>query len=197
MGELIKVLPEIIYYLVIGFIFLQSFRLTYRHKPSTDIFTTSLVIGFGIVKLFNQIPKSINVVADRVLIALATLLIGYFVGRLLDSRTINWLFDKLKISKTTHSNLWDDLKDDTYISRIEASINGNVYRGLFYLEEEAETPKIALSQYSINDGPINHDKVIILDTAKADYVTIEYSQNSPMSKDIKFGETHFASDIQK
>ncbi len=195
-------MPEIITYIVIGYLFCKTFHSVALKQNSSDvehILVESLVVGYIILHIARMIPFSISYEVDMVGIALCSVVMAYLLGLLATGNRRIPLLDKLHIMETGNLYLWDDLMDNTgKPMRIKVEYDSITYDGMLHLfESYSNTPLIALVAYHIikydnNRNRIDeinyqHDatKVIVLDTSKANSVEITYETGSSMCKDIQ------------
>lgn len=185
MEGILRVLPDIISYLIVGFCFIQVFRFVYSLKEVKDTLTSSLIYGFAIVTATSIIPSTSVYLIDMVGMVLFAVILAYIIARILKSQCIQWVFDKLHIPRTLNHSIWNDLLDSKYPMKIQIKIGDKEYVGIFnYGEENTSQPLVALSDYSVNGVVAPHNKVVVLDTAKADEVSIVYSKESHMVADL-------------
>lgn len=194
---MIDILPQIITYIVIGYIFNKTFYFVALKQNSTDIehiLTSSLVIGFIYCKIASLIPVHISDKIDIISMVVSSLLSGYLLARIVKNRHLIPLLDFLKIRDTGNLYYWDDIMDDKYPMKIKISYEDVSYEGMLHnFESYSNEPHIILTSYVIKDkfGNIvknfinDNTKIIILDTAKAEQVEVIYSNKSEVCKDLK------------
>lgn len=191
-------MPQIVIYIVIGYVFLKTYHFVALKQNSNDIehiLTGSLVIGFIYYKIANMIPFTISVEIDNVLIVLSALGLGYlFAISFRQKKIVYGVLDKLRIRDTGNVYMWDDLMDDKYPMRLRIVYDDAIYTGMIHIiESYTNNPHIALSSYMIENiqGEIlkdysnDHTKIIVLNTDIAKLVEIEYYNDSDECIDIK------------
>ena len=157
-------------------------------KDVEQIITSSLVIGYIICQIALLIPISFGSIIDSICIVSASIILGFILGVIKNSKRISWLIDKLKIRRTVNSYFWNDLLDRNKIMKGYITINNKTYCGKVHLIEEfSNSPHIVLAEYSVDGAKNDNDnQIIILDTLQATEVIIEYDKASTMLKKIKF-----------
>lgn len=195
--DLIDILPQIIIYIVTGFVFVKTFHFVALKQNITDIehiLTSSLVIGYIYCNIAYLIPISISYEIDTALIVLSTLFLGYLFGKIARSKYMLNILDCLKIRDTGNLYLWDDIMDNDYPMKVIISFENSSYEGMLHnYETYSNEPHIVLCSYILKDkdGKIikdlsnNNTEIVILNTAKADSVNILYYKDSKECKDLK------------
>lgn len=190
MEELIKYLPDIILYIVVGFIIIRIFHFIALMQNSTDIkhiLSSALVIGYIYCNIAYCIPISINYYVDHVLIVLSSVVVSFYLGRFIASKKYIKLFDKIGIRNSFNTYMWDDLMDQFEPMKIIITYDAFQYEGMIHnFESYSNSPHITLASYIIRDTneiiikDYTNDptKVIILDASSAKSVEIIYSKNS-------------------
>lgn len=196
--DLIEILPQVILYIVTGYLIYSTYHFTrikqIDDKNTEHILMSSLVIGYIYCKLINLIPiytcQGIYVLGMIV----SSILLGYLFGRLAQNKYIISILDFLKIRQTGNDYYWNDLLDKSKSMKAKIIINNNIYEGMIhYIESKSNSPNIILSSYTvknlsnivIEDKRSDNNKIIILNTSKADSVEIIYDSDSYMCKDIQ------------
>ena len=195
--ELIDILPQIIIYIVTGYVFMKTYHFVALKQNSDDIehiLTGSLVIGYIYYKIANMIPITISDEVDNALIVLSALCLGYLFAILFrQKKIILYILDFLKIRDTGNIYLWDDLMDNKYPMKAFISYGDKIYEGMIHnFESYSNNPHIVLASYVIKDnqGNIIEDfsedetKVIVLNTEDSQSVCLEYDYNSDECKDL-------------
>lgn len=197
MEELINYLPDIIIYIVVGFIFIRIFHFIALMQNSTDIkhiLSSALVIGYVYCNIAYCIPISINYYVDQVLIILSSVVVSFFLGRFVAGRKYMKLFNKLRIRNSFNTYMWDDLMDQTEPMKITITYDTSQYEGmLYYFESYSNSPHITLASYIVRDFnklttkdyTDDHTKVVILDSSTAKCIEIIYGKNSTECQTIK------------
>lgn len=197
MEELIKYLPDIIIYIVVGFIFIRIFHFIALMQNSTDInhiLSSAFVIGYIYCNIAYCIPISINYYIDHVFIILSSVVVSFFLGRFVASKKYMKLFDKLGIRNSFNTYIWDDLMDQSKPMKIIITYDTLQYEGMLHnFESYSNSPHITLASYivrdsnglTIKDYTDNHTNVVVLDSSTAKCVEIVYSKNSSECQTIE------------
>lgn len=189
-------MPQIIIFIITGYIFLKTLHFVSLKENSEDIehiLIGSLVTGYVYYKIMNLIPFSIGRDADNIGIVLSSVLSAYIIGQVLNSQFMIKICDFLKIRNTGKKFLWDDIMDNTQPMKIIAYYGKIKYEGYLHtFESYSNTPKIVLASYIviyknkiIEDNSQNIEKIIILDSNKADKIEVIYDKYSNMCDDLK------------
>ena len=195
MEGLNTILPEALLFIVSGFCFIKVYCFVYIYKGPKDVekmLMASLVVGFIIYKFASMIPISFGKNIDTICIMVCSIIAGFVLGKILSSHFIVRILDKLKIRKSLSEHLWNNILDRDYIMIAHITMDdGKKYSGKIHeIEEFVSTPQIVLADYSIDGIRNKNDRqVIVLNTANAKEVIIEYNENSPMLKEISFNES--------
>lgn len=199
---MIEILPQIILYIVTGFAFIKTYHFVALRQNTMDlehILTASLVIGYIYTNIAYMIPASTYdwlvgrewidnaYIGDNILIILSAVICGFLSARILRSKSIQWLLAKLKIRESGNVYLWDDLLDNEYPMKAILTCGNLIYEGMVHMYESySNEPHVVLSAYLIRDvaacrtlEDFSNDstKVIIIDTAKADTISIVYYED--------------------
>lgn len=194
----ITILSQIVIYIVIGYVFLRTYKfvaLKQRSDNIDHILTSSLVVGFIYYEIANMIPISISVEIDNILIVLSALCLGYLLASILNQKKfVRFVLDKLKIQNTDNIYIWDDIMDDKYPMKMCIKYEDAAYSGMVhFIESYTSNPRIALGAYVVENsqGKITEDysndstKIIVLNIAAAKFAQVEYYHNSAECTDIK------------
>lgn len=184
-------------WIVSGFSFIKVYHfiaLKQNESNAQNVFLSSLVSGYIICSIANQIPISINEYVDNVCIVLASVSLGFLAAKLVLSTKIKPVLEFLKILDTGNVYIWDDLMDKKYPMKVSVKVNGQMYVGMVHnIESYSNSPHITLASYIVynENGNIIKDfssdvtRVIILDTSLATEVEIIYNAKSDECEDIK------------
>ena len=195
--DLIDILPQIIIYIVTGYIFNKTFHFVALKQNSTDIehiLTSSLVIGFIFCKIANLIPIHITDKIDTIGIMVSSLIIGYLFAKIVKNRHLIPILDFLRIRDTGNLYYWDDIMDEKYPMKVKISCEDVSYEGMLHnFESYSNEPHVILASYVIKDKSGNilqnytndNTKIIILDTAKVENIEVTYANNSEVCHDLK------------
>ena len=133
--EIINQLPQILSYIVPGYIFLTIYQWTrFRDGDSLkNIVLKSIVVSYVIKILLNILFKELH------------------IAIIISSRRYNKLLRILNISRTTNKNIWDDVYQNGTALKIYQS-DGTFYAGhLRFCEENQREPLVVLSRYGLFD----------------------------------------------
>lgn len=198
MTEIISYLPNIIIYLVLGFVFIKVFRFVYIEESPNDsqhILTESLIYGFILRNIYSAFPISIGAYIDIIGMVLSTVIIAYLLAKFIYSKPFGKILTKLKIQQTPIKDFWIDIthsKERTYITVYDKEsdriINGRLARA----ETFNKRPLIQLSEYIIkntrgdiiSDMSLNTADTIAIDTSKYPEIMLSH----PQPKDKKESE---------
>lgn len=196
--ELVAILPDIILYIVSGYICAFAFSFISIRKKVEDIngiIILSLVVGYTL----NAVLSAFIIVEDFVAVYfLFSAIIGVIAGFLFRSRILNIILKKLHINRTINMNIWHDIVDSKNPMWIRAVNRGEGYiiLGILVLVEEFERyPQIVLQQYEvfdINSGDLYDHKEdarrqIVIKTENFDEIEIVYDEDSKMYRKIDIG----------
>lgn len=197
MDKLIEVLPQFIFNIALGFIFLRFFRYSCSIKNSNEtehIVWESLLTGFVIRACFSIIPFSINYAVDRIGMIIFTIIVALISGRIYSDERIDKLFRKLKIYRTRNAFIWQDLQDKdfaTFVKVVNPETNEAYYGALKYFEDFERQPQIVLWKFkywkdvdkdvTLDFSNDNHCMTLV-DTSKFSQVYFVYNCNSEKIK---------------
>ena len=191
MAELINLLPEIILYFVLGFIFIRTYRFIRVNKNPEDyknILIEILISGFILRKLFDIFPLSFNYYVDTVGMIISSFILGLVIAKFVSSELLNNMLAKFKIRQTVNFNFWNDIEDKDsaiYVEVIDQENNIGIDGKLVLYEAFTRQPLIQLSTYRkskenkiINDFSNQPERTILIDTSKYKDIVITYDKNS-------------------
>ena len=196
MDNLIEFLPELISYIVLGFVFLRVFRYMCTIKNSENyehIVWESILVGFVFKNLFALIPFSINQAIDMVGMVITTIIVAGIWAKIYSSKLIDNFFRKIGVFRTRQNYIWQDIEDKNYMTyvRVVNPDTSEAYAGtLKYYEEYKEHPQIVLQnfQYWGKKEEDNRDFskdpkcVVLIDTEKFSQIYIVYQPESDKVK---------------
>lgn len=181
------------------------------------ILTASLVVGYIYTNIAYLIPVStydwlVDIewidnayIGDNLLIALSAVILGFLFAKILRSKSIQWLLEKLKIRESGNIYLWDDLLDNVYPMKAVLTCGDITYEGMVHMYEcYSNEPHVVLSAYTVKDTvsdrvleDFSNDstKVIIINTAKADTISIVYYEDE--GKNSIFQSLKYLCDFKK
>lgn len=190
-------LPNLISYLVIGFIFIRMYHyfLLIDNTINTEhILLESVAVGFILRSIMDPIISlifkgRIQIVAEIVMVVI----FAYLIKSVKNSDKFAIVLDKLKIRNTGNKYFWHDLLDYDFPMIAKVSYTNIQYSGYIHLySSNTDSPHLALAAYiSItSDGKICNkteasEEVIILDVSKANSVEIFYDERSSKCNEIK------------
>lgn len=188
-------LPEIILYIVLGFIFTRTYKFTRIINNITEyqhVFIVSLIVGFILWNIYSLIPISFGIYVDTIGMVVGSVIMGFISAKIINSNKLHKLFQKLKISQTVNQKIWADIedKDNAIFVSIEDKTNHVLTDGMLVLYESFERqPLIQLSAFRqlqngeiINDFSNNPERTILIDTSKYENVVITYNPDSEKIK---------------
>lgn len=197
MSELIKMLPDVMLYLITGYLYISVYRFTCLKESTgnakSDVFV-SLIIGYLYVFILNHINISVSDLFDTFAMIIGAPIIGYLFAMFVRSQLMLNIFRFLRIGATMNKYYWDDLLDTTYPMRVEIKCQETLYKGMVnFYQSCSDNPHIILASYKIinyETGAVinnesNTDEVLVVDTSHADYVRIVYDHDSKHTHDIK------------
>ena len=114
MPDIFNLLPNIIVYIVLGYVFLRVFRIVRIVKNSDNyehILVKSLVYGFIIKSIFALIPFSFGYYIDIVGMSISSAIVAFLSAKLLETNFICNVIDKLKIRHTKFKYMWQNIVD--------------------------------------------------------------------------------------
>lgn len=196
--DLLDVLPQITMYIVVGYIFIKTYRFVSLKKDSDNIehiLTSSLVVGFIYYEIVRMIPFTISQAMDNLLIGLSALFCGYLLALLSrQKKMVYWIFDRLHIHDTNNAYVWDDVMDVKYAMKVRVVYDGEIYEGMLHnYESYSNCPHIVLAAYTMKSLPNqkvydysqDNTRIVILNTDTARSVEIIYHSASDECKDLK------------
>ena len=146
-------LPDIIVYIVIGFLFTKTFHFVALKQNTSDVehlLIESLVFGYIICNVAYLIPFTITYEIDIIGIAVSSIILACILGKIITSNKIIPLLDKLKIRDTFNTYMWDDLMDMEYPMKVRVKYASTEYIGMLHtFESYSNSPHITLASYSI------------------------------------------------
>lgn len=190
MGDLVQTLPQIFFYIAIGFIYIHSYRFVHIVENESNISSALIeyiICGFVIKSAFSLIPISINYVLDNIIIMILSIIIGYGVATLVQSRFIGKLCSLLKIRQTSNLYVWHEVGDREYSVYVEVEDEkGLAYLGVLVNTETYQRfPIIRLALFEvykddklIEDHTDDPTRVIMIDTSKFSVIRLYYDKNS-------------------
>ena len=200
MDKLIEFLPQVIIYIILGFIFLRIFRYMCTIKNSEEyehIVWESLLVGFVLNHCYMLIPISVNYAVDIIGMIVMTVILAGVFSKIYSSNKLDKALRYLGVHRTRNKYIWKDIEDHDYKMEV-ALMNPDTkeaYQGVIvYYEEFEKHPQIVLTQYrywedwhkeepdmNFTDNP---EKIALVDTAQFSRINIIYDKKSRKIKKI-------------
>lgn len=196
MESIINMLPDIIIYIVLGYLFCTTY--TFARKQDTNsnyqyLFLKSITWGFVLKKIYDEFPSTGKYTIDIIGMAIASALLGGLIAMVIGS----WVFEKflnfLHVGRNPNKYIWNDLIHDKYaISvRVEDETTHRIYEGdLVSVEELTEKPQILLSAYKefkngvlIHNYSENYEQTVLIDTSKFSAIKLIYAKEGHKVKE--------------
>lgn len=201
MDKLIELLPQLIVYIVLGFIFLRIFRYMCTIKNSDEyehIIWESLMVGFVLKHCYAIIPFSINYTVDIIGMIITTIIIAGITAKGYSSKKLDRILQRIGIHRTRNKCIWKDIEDPDFIITADV-MNPSTYEAyhgvIVYYEEFERQPQIVLNHYQYwedwhkdetkMDFANDPSKIVLVDTTQFSRITISYDKNSSKIKNIK------------
>lgn len=195
MSDIFNILPDIIIYIVLGYICLHMYRITRIVKKSDNfehILTESIVVGFIIKNVISLIPFSFGVYIDTIGMIISSAAIGFGVAKILETPIADKVINFLKIKHTKFKYMWQNIDDPIYAIFIDAT-NPEThirYFGQVVMYEEFERfPIIQICKYMAwKDNELLFDcsddptQTVLIDTSKYTEIDVVYQKNSNIIK---------------
>lgn len=192
--ELINNIPEIISYVVYGYVFLVAYYwISFKDNNNfNNLLIKSVVVSYLLSSIYNIFIEKYNIVfvnayyrSITYFVISATL--GFVIGKIVSHRCFNLLLHKLHIGRTTNENIWDDvIKPYTWI-RIFMK-DGSFYLGQYrYGEPFQREPIVVLATWQkldkdtdvVIDNSQNPNELIMLNTKDFEKLEITYTPTQP------------------
>lgn len=195
MSDIFNILPDIVIYIVLGYICLHMYRITRIVKKSDDfehILTESIVVGFIIKNVISLIPFTFGEYIDTIGMIISSAAIGFGVAKILETPIADKVINILKIKYTKFKYMWQNIDDPNYAIFIDAT-NPEThirYFGQVVMYEEFERfPIIQICKYMAwkdNDLLFNYSddptQTVLIDTSKYTEIDIIYQKDSRVIK---------------
>ena len=124
MSDIFNILPDIVIYIVLGYICLHMYRITRIVKKSYDfehILTESIVVGFIIKNVISLIPFTFGEYIDTIGMIISSAAIGFGVAKILETPIADKVINILKIKHTKFKYMWQNIDDPNYAIFIDAT----------------------------------------------------------------------------
>lgn len=196
---LIDNIPEIISYVVYGYMFLVSYYwISFKdNKDFNNLLIKSIAASYLLTTIYDLIVFKCNIIFDnqyyKVIsyFAISTVL-GFIMGKIISHRWSNLLLHKLHIGRTTNENIWDDvIKPYTWLC--VHMKDGSSYLGQYRFGEPFKSePIIMLATYQkldkdndvVIDNSQDPTRCILLNTKDFEKIEIIYAPTK--SNDNRF-----------
>lgn len=195
MSDIFNILPDIIIYIVLGYICLHMYRITRIVKKSNNfehILTESIVVGFIIKNVISLIPFSFGVYFDTIGMIISSAAIGFGIAKILETPIADKVINFLKIKHTKFKYMWQNIDDPNHAIFIDATNSETHIRyfGQVVMYEEFERfPIIQICKYMAwKDNDLLFDysddptQTVLIDTSKYTEIDIIYQKNSNVIK---------------
>lgn len=196
MESIINMLPDIIIYIVLGYLFCITYTFTRKQDTNSNyqyLFLKSITWGFVLKKIYDEFPSTGKYTIDIIGMAIASALLGGLIAMVIGS----WVFEKflnfLHVGRNPNKYIWNDLIHDKYaISvRVEDETTHRIYEGdLVSVEELTEKPQILLSAYKefkngvlIHNYSENYEQTVLIDTSKFSVIKLIYAKEGHKVKE--------------
>lgn len=198
---LIDNIPEIISYIVYGYVFLVAYYwISFKdNKDFNNLLIKSIAVSYLLTTIYDLIVLKYNIVFSNNYYKVITYFIisaisGLIIGRIISHRWFNLLLHKLHIGRTTNENIWDDVIKPYVWVRVFMK-DGSSYLGQYrYGEPFKSEPIIALINWQkldkdvdiVIDNSQNPNELILLNTKNFEKIEITYtpSQNKNIFRRI-------------
>lgn len=159
--ELAANIPAFLTYVVPGYLFLAVYRyMLFKDEDSADktssLLLNSIIISFVLKTLYDAVisalPMNRNGNLYLILIILLGIVTGFIAAKFVVSNAAVWVFDKLGITRTVNSNIWDDVIEQGQWLRIWLPDSGRSYYGqIAAMENYSREPIVWLRNYQFLD----------------------------------------------
>lgn len=195
MLEIYNLLPNIVIYIVLGYIFLRVFR-TVRIVKNPDnyehILTESLVLGFIIKSIAALIPFSFGYRLDIIGLSISSAIAGFLFAKLLSSKIMLDIIDKLQIKHTKFKYMWQNIEDPEFAVFVDITnpdTKSRYFGQLVMYEEFERSPIIQICKYMswsgetlLYDFSEDPTRTVLIDTSKYTEIDIVYQKVSNVIK---------------
>ena len=188
-AQLINSIPEIISYIVYGYVFLVSYYwISFKdNKDFNNLIIKSIAASYLLTSLYDIFLTNLNIsfksdYHEVVSYFCASAFLGFGIGKMTSHRYFNLLLHKLHIGRTTNENIWDDVIKLYAWIRVFMK-DGSSYLGQYrYGEPFKSEPIIVLATYQkldqdtdvVIDNSNNPNELIMLNTKDFDRIEITY-----------------------
>lgn len=197
--ELINNIPQIISYIVYGYVYLCAYYwISFKdNKDFDNLLIKSVAVSFILINIYDVFVEKYKIVFSNEYInviayLLMSAILGFVVGKIISHRWFNLILHKLHIGRTTNENIWDDvIKPYTWV-RVFMK-DGSSYMGQYrYGEPFQREPIIALTTWvkydsdgdKVIDNSQNPNEIILINTK--DFEKIELVYQYPQKNETIF-----------
>lgn len=192
MTDLFSILPDIILYIILGYVYLHSYRITRIIPNSNDhehILIESLVFGFIIKNIAAIIPISFGYFVDLITMIICSMISGYAIAKILDIQEVtDFIVNVLKIRQTRFQYMWQNISESDmaiFVDVTNPETNVRYFGQLVLYEDFERQPIIQLANYTCweNDNVIydfseDPTRTVLIDTSKYSDIDIVYQKSS-------------------
>ncbi len=188
--QLTKNIPEIISYIVYGYVFLVSYYwISFKdNRDFNNLLIKSIAASYLLTSIYDLFVEKYKIAFNNeyckvILYFIISAFLGFTIGKVISHRWFNWMLHKLHIGRTTNDNVWDDvIKPYTWV-RVFMN-DGSSYLGQYrYGEPFKSEPIIVLATYQkldkdtniVIDNSKNLNELIMLNTRDFDRIEITYT----------------------
>lgn len=166
---LIDNIPQIISYVVYGYIFLVAYYwISFKdNKDFNNLLIKSIASSYLLTSIYDLFIEKYNIIFNndyyKVICYFAiSAILGFTVGKIITHRWFNLLLHKLHIGRTTNENIWDDvIKPYTWLC--VHMKDGCSYLGQYrYGEPFKSEPIVVLSTYQ----KLDKDNDVVIDNSQ-------------------------------
>lgn len=203
--KFIESLPEVLSYLVQGFIFVSIYEfVNYKDENSNiqNLFFKSIIASFILRFIYDPIlGNRIDGVWYNLVFTIFTLIVTIIIIRLTRFKWFKKLVQNLfKSNRNSKKYIWEDILDpdknfEVYLTVYDEE-RKHFLTGMIHISEDfSKNPMVILKRYTIfnNDDNktevCNHNKSytkrLVLDMSKYRYFQLDYDENSQVVADIK------------
>ncbi len=187
--DLINSIPEIISYIVYGYVFLVAYYwISFKdNKDFNNLLIKSIATSYFLTTIYDLLVYKYEIVFDAgyqqiIIYFITSAALGLFIGKIVSHRYFNLILHKLHMGRTTNENIWHDvIKPCTWV-RVFMK-DGSSYLGQYrYGESFKSEPIIVLATYQkldsdtdiVIDNSQNMNELIMLNTKDFDRIEITY-----------------------
>lgn len=198
MDKIIEMLPSIIFQIVLGAVFVETF-FTYYYiedtKPrNTNKILVYYIVGYVIYEILSIIPFSINKHIDKLGMIGVSFLCAMIIGRVYMSRLFyERILPKIGLNIVVNRNMWQYLIDENFPILVTATYGEKTYSGILnFPSGDLDSPVVSLGAFVVykngtilSDARTDKNKTIVIDLSKADDVVVEYNDKSHRTDELK------------